>query len=245
LKNITPELSQLIVSGIAVNIVRKDIKNLHLSVNPPEGHVRVAVPFYVNDERVRLAVINKLAWIKKQQADFKKQPRQSEREMLTGESHYFFGKRYLLEVVEGSGKHRIELKGNRKLLLFVRQNTNLANRQLVLNEWYREQLKQRLPDLLDKWQDKMSVKTNSWGIKKMKTKWGSCNITTRRIWLNLELAKKPTECLEYILVHELVHLLERYHNERFRLYMDHFMPNWKVYREMLNTSPLRHEAWWY
>jgi len=239
------ELSEIIVRDIHVEVVRKEIKNLHLAVYPPEGHVRVAVPFHVNDDRVRLAVISKLAWIKKQQADFKKQPRQSEREMLTGESHYFLGKRYLLEVVEGPGKHRIELKGTRKLLLFVRPGTSLANRQLVLNEWYRDQLKQRVPDLLNKWQDKIGVKTNDWGIKKMKTKWGSCNIMAKRIWLNLELAKKPQECLEYILVHELVHLLERNHNERFRVHMDHFMPNWRTYKEMLNSSPLGHEAWRY
>jgi len=239
------ELSEIIVRDIHVEVVRKEIKNLHLAVYPPEGHVRVAVPFHVNDERIRLAVISKLAWIKKQQADFKKQPRQSEREMLTGESHYFLGQRYLLEVVEGSERHQIKRKGKRKLLLFVRPGTSLANRQLVLNEWYRDQLKQRIPGLLDKWQDKIGVKTDGWGIKKMKTKWGSCNIVARRIWLNLELAKKPADCLEYILVHELVHLLERNHNDRFRAYMDRFMPNWKVYREMLRSSPLGHETWRY
>jgi predicted metal-dependent hydrolase len=239
------ELSELIIRDIHVEVVRKEIKNLHLAVYPPEGHVRVAVPWHVSDERVRLAVISKLSWIKKQQADFKKQPRQSEREMVTGESHYFMGKRYLLEVSERAGKHQVELKGNRKLLLYIRPNTSLKNRQLVLNEWYREQLKKRIPDLLSKWQEKMGVTTEDWEIKKMKTKWGSCNIAAKRIWLNLELAKKPPECLEYILVHELVHLLERNHNDRFRAHMDHFMPNWRIHREMLNSSPLGHEAWRY
>jgi len=241
----TPESSQLVVSGIAVNIVRKDIKNLHLGVYPPEGHVRVAAPLHVSDERVRLAIISKLAWIKKQQADFKKQVRQSAREMVTGESHYFMGKRYLLEVIERSGRHQIELKGNRKFLLYVKPNTSLENRQLVLNEWYREQLKKRIPDLLSRWQEKIGVYSQDWRVKKMKTKWGSCNIAAKRIWLNLELAKKPPECLEYILVHELVHLLERHHNDRFRAHMDHFMPNWRIYRDMLNSSPLGHEAWKY
>jgi len=239
------ELSELVVRDIHVEVVRKEIKNLHLAVYPPKGHVRVAVPFHVNDERVRLAVISKLAWIKKQQADFKKQPRQSEREMLTGESHYFLGKRYLLEVVEGPGKHRIELKGNRKFVLFVRPNTSLVNRQLILNEFYRDQLKKRIPGLLSKWQDTISVEAEFWGVKKMKTKWGSCNIGAKRIWLNLELAKKPQECLEYILVHELIHLLERNHNDRFKGHMNQFMPNWRIYRDMLNSSPLGYEAWRY
>ena len=245
MKNINPQLSQLVVSDIAVNIIRKDIKNLHLGVYPPEGHVRVAVPLHVSDERVRLAIISKLAWIKKQQADFKKQVRQSEREMVTGESHYFMGKRFLLEVIERSGRHQVEIKGNRKLLLYVKPNTSLDNRQLVLNEWYREQLKKRIPDLLSRWQEKIGVSCQDWRVKKMKTKWGSCNIAAKRIWLNLELAKKPPECLEYILVHELVHLLERHHNDRFRAHMDHFMPNWRIYRDMLNSSPLGHEAWKY
>ncbi|RLA17075.1 MAG: metal-dependent hydrolase [Gammaproteobacteria bacterium] len=228
-----------------MNIIRKDIKNLHLGVYPPEGHVRVAVPLHVSDERVRLAIISKLAWIKKQQADFKKQVRQSEREMVTGESHYFMGKRFLLEVIERSGRHQVEIKGNRKLLLYVKPNTSLDNRQLVLNEWYREQLKKRIPDLLSRWQEQIGVYSQDWRVKKMKTKWGSCNIAAKRIWLNLELAKKPPECLEYILVHELVHLLERHHNDRFRAHMDHFMPNWRIYRDMLNSSPLGHEAWKY
>jgi predicted metal-dependent hydrolase len=148
-----------------------------------------------------------------------------------------------LEVVEQAGKHKVELKGNRKLLLYVKPNTRLENRQLVLNEWYREQLKQHIPGLLDKWQNKIGVETNDWGVKKMKTKWGSCNIAAKRIWLNLELAKKPLKCLEYILVHELVHLLERNHNDKFRAHLDAFFPNWKICRKMLNSSPLGHEVW--
>ncbi len=245
IKNTDQEKAQIVVLGITVDVVRKDIKNLHLGVYPPEGHVRVAVPWHVTDERVRLAVISKLAWIRKQQADFKQQPRQSVREVVTGESHYFLGKRYLLEVIERPGKHQLELKGNRKFLLYVKPDTSIENRQLVLNEWYREQLKERIPNLLSNWQEKIGVVSQDWGVKKMKTKWGSCNIAAKRIWLNLELAKKPPECLEYILVHELIHLLERHHNDRFRAHMDHFMPNWRLYRDMLTSSPLGHEAWKY
>lgn len=237
--------SKMVVGGVAVQVVRKDIKNLHLGVHPPEGHVRVAVPFHVSDERVRLAVVDKLTWIKKQQADFIAQPRQSAREMIAGECHYFFGKSYRLEVVEQRGKHKVELAGGNKIRLTVSKNTSTENRLTLLHEWYREQLKQEIPKLLTQWQAKIGVTVNAWGVKKMKTKWGSCNIEAKRLWLNLDLAKKPPECLEYILVHELVHLLERHHNSRFMAYMDQFMPNWRLHRETLNTSPLSHEHWDY
>ncbi|MEL0635643.1 SprT family zinc-dependent metalloprotease [Marinomonas sp. TI.3.20] len=232
--------SEIIVSGIRIHIVRKAIKNLHLGVYPPEGHVRVAVPEHVTDERIRLAVIDKLAWIKKQQADFMAQPRQSAREMVAAESHYFFGKSYRLEVIEQVGKHKVELVGGNKIRLSVTANTSTENRLKLMSEWYRERLKQITPKLIDKWQAKMSVVADDWGIKKMKTKWGGVNIEAKRIWLNLDLAKKPPECLEYIIVHELVHLLERHHNSRFIAYMDEFMPKWRLHRETLNQSPLSH-----
>lgn len=236
--------SSITVGGIDVEVVRKEIKNLHLSVLPPDGRVRVAIPQHVTDERVRAAVVSKLAWIKQQRKEFAKQPRQSEREMLDGETHYFLGRRYRLEVIEQAGKSSIVIKGT-KLQLRIATGSDLNKRLQVLNEWYREQLKQRLPDLIASWQQKMGVEVQYWGIKKMKTKWGSCNIEAKRIWLNLELAKKPPECLEYILVHELVHLLERQHNARFRDYMNLYMPNWRLHRDTLNTSPLAYEEWKY
>lgn len=241
----TDELTLLAVSGLTVEIVRKEIKNLHLGVYPPAGRVRVAAPPHVSNDRVRLAVIAKLQWIRKQQSLFDKQLRQSEREMISGESHYFLGKRYRLEVIERKDQHEVKRQGHTKLILYVNPNTTTENRQLVLNEWYRSQLKQRLPKLLDYWQNKIGVKIQAVGIKKMKTKWGSCSNATKSIWLNLELAKKPPECLEYILVHELTHLLERHHNEQFRAHMDHFLPNWRLYRETLNTLPLANENWRY
>lgn len=237
--------SEIVVGGIRVQVVRKAIKNLHLGVYPPEGHVRIAVPENVADERIRLAIIDKLAWIKKQQSQFLAQPRQTAREMVTGECHYFFGKSYRLEVIEQAGKHKVELAGGSKIRLTVTANTSTENRLKLLNEWYREQLKQVIPKLLEKWQAKMGVAADDWGVKKMKTKWGSCNIEEKRIWLNLDLAKKPPECLEYILVHELVHLLERHHNSRFVAYMDKFMPKWRLHRDTLNSSPLAHEKWEY
>lgn len=233
------------VGGIKVEVVRKDIKNLHLGVYPPHGRVRVAAPLVVNDEAVRLAVIDKLGWIKRQKARFIEQPRQSQREMVNGESHYVLGKRYRLRVHEQDAPAHVALRGIASLDLFVRPGSSAAQREVVLLHWYREQLKALIPPLLEKWQPILDVQANHWGIKKMKTKWGSCNPTAGRLWFNLELAKKPVQCLEYIVVHELVHLLERRHSERFTALMDGFMPNWRVCRETLNSGVLGHEVWGY
>jgi predicted metal-dependent hydrolase len=237
--------SVLVIGGLNVDVIRKDIKNLHISVMPPNGRVRVAIPAHINDDRVRSAIVSKLAWIKKQQADFEKQPRQSEREMVSGESHYFWGRRYRLEVIEVTGKSHITLNGNNTLVLSTTTDTSKEKRLKLLDEWYREQIKRRLPALLNKWQAIVGVEPSHCGIRKMKTKWGSCNTSDKRIWLNLELAKKPPECLEYILVHELVHLLERHHNRRFKAFMDEFMPKWSLHRDTLNSSPLANESWIY
>jgi len=233
------------ISGIEVQIVRKAIKNLHLAVYPPDGSVRVSVPPHVTDDNVRLAIISKLPWIKKQQAQFEAQPRQSRREVVSGESHYLWGQRYLLEVIERRGRHELEIKNNTTLVLYVNPKTIVCNRELVINEWYREQIKQRVPALIEKWQPIIGKELAEWGVKKMKTKWGSCNINVGRIWINLELAKKPLECLEYVFVHEMVHLLERNHNAVFRGYMDKFLPQWRLYRDILKTEPLAHEDWKY
>jgi predicted metal-dependent hydrolase len=233
------------VSGIAVEVVRKDIKNLHLGVYPPMGRVRVAAPLVVNDEAVRLAVIDKLGWIKRQRAQFAKQPRQSEREMVNGESHYFLGRRYRLRVHEQDGAARVALRGVASMDLFVRPGSSAERRQAVLLDWHRASLRSVITDLLAYWQPVLGVQATQWGIKKMKTKWGSCNVSARRIWLNLELAKKPLQCLEYILVHELVHLLERNHTERFTALMDRHLTDWRTRRQVLNSSPLGHKAWVY
>lgn len=233
------------VSGVDVQVVRKDIKNLHLAVYPPDGRVRVAVPAHVSDENVRLAVVSKLSWIKRQQRDFKNQPRQSERAYISGECHYFFGKRCRLEVIEREAKPEIRLLKSGRLKMFVRPGTSIESKAKLLNAWYRWELKKMVPELLEKWQPVVGKEVAEWGIKKMKTKWGSCNIEQRRIWLNLELAKKPPECLEYILVHELVHLYERNHNERFQKLLEGFLPDWRTRVKVLNSSPLAHEDWLY
>jgi predicted metal-dependent hydrolase len=233
---------RIIVSDIPVDVVRKKIKNLHLAVYPPEGRVRVAAPLRVNDEAVRLAVISRLGWIRKQQAKFLGQERQSEREYLSGESHYFQGRRYRLTVIYHDAPPKVTV-GVGGMQLHVRTGSNRDHREVVLQEWYRQQLKEQIPDLLAKWEEIIGVRTEAWGVKRMKTKWGTCNIAARRIWLNLELAKKPVHCLEYLIVHELVHLLERLHNDRFKALMDQFLPQWRVYKEELNHTPLGHEEW--
>ena len=239
------EISHFTVSGIKVEVLRKDIKNLHLGVYPPHGRVRVAAPVVVSDEAVRLAVIDKLGWIRRQKAKFAEQPRQSQREMVNGESHYFMGQRYRLRVHEHDAPAGVAIRGVASLDLFVRAGTSVERREAVLLRWHREQLRELIPPLLAKWEPILGVEVSDWGIKKMKTKWGSCNPASRRVWLNLELAKKPAQCLEYIVVHELVHLLERHHNERFAALIEAHVPQWRQYRAMLNKAPLGHVEWGY
>jgi predicted metal-dependent hydrolase len=239
------ETRQFTVSGIRVEVLRKDIKNLHLGVYPPNGRVRVAAPLVVSDEAVRLAVIDKLGWIRRQKAKFAEQPRQSQREMVNGESHYFLGQRYRLRVHEHDGPARVAVRGVASLDLFIRPGCSADQREAVLLRWHREQLKTLIPPLLEKWQPILGVEVADWGVKRMKTKWGSCNPASRRVWFNLELAKKPVQCLEYIVVHELVHLLERHHNERFAALVEAHVPQWRQFREMLKKAPLGHEEWEY
>ena len=233
------------VSGLAVQVVRKDIKNLHLGVYPPNGRVRVAVPLRVSDDAVRLAVVGKLGWIKKQRARFEALPRQSERDMVSGESHYFLGRRYRLRVVELQKTGAVVIRGTSTLELHTRPESDPKARERILQRWYRERLRELVPPLLSKWEAILDVRFSAWGIKRMKTRWGTCNVAAGRIWLNLELAKKPPSCLEYILVHEMVHLVERHHTDRFRQNMDRFMPQWRLHRDELNRAPLAREDWRY
>lgn len=241
----TTDTYQIRVGGLKVDVVRKDIKNLHLAVYPPAGRIRVAAPLRVSDEAVRLAVITRLAWIKQQRAKFVGQDRQSEREYVTGESHYFNGHRYRLNVIYEDAPGHVSIRNSRTIDLFVRPGSDVAQRERVLSAWYRQQLRARIPELIQRWEGALGVTVVGWGVRKMKTKWGTCNIQAGRIWLNLDLAKKPVQCLEYILVHEMVHLIERHHNERFTALMDRCMPSWKSSREALNHAPLGHETWGY
>lgn len=239
------ERSRITVSGLPVEIVRKAIKNLHLGVYPPNGRVRLAVPVRVHDEAVRLAVISRLGCIKRQRTRFHSQERQSAREYVSRESHYFLGRRYLLSVIEHDGPSQVSRRGNKILELRVSKGASRHRREQILLVWYRKNLKALVLPLIEKWETKMGLKVESWGVRRMKTKWGSCNSADRRIWLNLELAKKPIRCLEYILVHEMVHLIERKHNDRYIALMDQFLPSWRQRRDELNHAPLAHETWSY
>jgi hypothetical protein len=239
------ETSHILVHGLTVKVIRKAIKNLHLGVYPPDGHVRVAAPPAVTNAAIRRAVIGKLGWIKRHQAKFESQPRQSPREMVSGESHYFLGRRYRLRVVSHDGPVKVLLRRKSTLELYVRPGTTAEQREQLLYRWYRHQLKALVPSLLAKWRRSLGVRVAGWGIKKMKTKWGTCTVGASRIWLNLELAKKPVQCLEYIIVHELAHLLERHHNDRFIAIMDRRLPQWRSYRQELNSAPLAHDTWCY
>lgn len=232
------------VGGVEVAVVRKAIKNLHLGVYPPNGRVRVATPLAVSNEAVRLAVVGKLGWIKRQRARFAAQPRQSRREMVSGETHFFQGRRYRLRVVKTDGAAKV-VRRSKFIELHVRAESTVGQRQRVLQQWYRQHLRELVPAMLEKWQRVLGVQASEFGIKKMKTRWGTCNIEARRIWVNLELAKKPVSCLEYIVVHELCHLLERNHNDRFTAIMDKHLPTWRMSRKELNSEPLANENWEY
>jgi len=232
------------LGDIKVEVVKKDIKNIHLSVYPPAGRVRISAPSRMSLDTIRVFVISKLGWIKQQQQKFQSQARETPREYLDRESHYVWGKRYLLRVIESDTAPAVELKHSR-MFLHVRPGTDAVKKQIIMEAWYRAQLKQALPPLIAKWEPLMGVQVARFFVQRMKTRWGSCNPGARRIRLNTDLAKKPRECLEYVVVHEMVHLLEPTHNARFVALMDQFMPKWQFYRDVLNRLPVRHEDWGY
>ena len=232
------------LGSITVDVVQKDIKNVHLSVYPPTGKVRIAAPLRMSTETIRVFAVSKLGWIKQQQRRILQQERETPREYVQRESHYLWGKRYLLKVVEQDAPPQVELRHN-KIVLSVRPTTGAERRQQILDEWYRRQLRTAAWLLITKWQPIIGVKVDRLFIQHMKTKWGSCSRVAANIRLNTELAKKPQECLEYLVAHELAHLIEPTHNSRFIDLMDRLMPNWRFYRQQLNRLPLRHEDWEY
>ena len=239
----SPDIAQIEVAGIPVEVVRGPIKHLHLTVHPPAGRVRVSAPDRLDAEAVRLAVVSRLGWVRRQRAAFAAQPRQSARQMLSGECHYVWGERYRLNVIRHTGPNRIALRPNGELDLYVRPSADIERREGILADWYRDELKARIPDLIAAWESRLGVTVGDWRVKRMRTKWGACNVGAQRIWLNLELAKKPPECLEYVVVHEMAHLLERSHNDRFVALLDEHLPTWRTRREALNAAPLADEDW--
>lgn len=237
-------VSQLQLGDLTVEVVLKDIKNVHLSVYPPTGRVKVTAPSRMRLDTIRAFVISKLDWIKRQQEKLRGQARETPRDYLDRESHYLWGKRYLLKVVEAETAPAVTLTHS-QMHLQVRPGTDGERKQAIVEAWYRDQLRAALPPLAAKWGALMGVEVARFYVQRMRTRWGTCNPRRRSIRLNTELAKKPRECLEYILVHEMVHLLEPSHNARFVRLMDHFMPKWRHFRERLNQLPIREEDWDY
>jgi predicted metal-dependent hydrolase len=206
--------------------------------------VRIAAPERMSLDAIRVFAISRLSWIRQQQDKFKRQERETPREYLDRESHYIWGKRYLMRVVETQQPSLIELNHNR-MILRLRPGTSRRKRRDIVNEWYRAQIKQAVPSLIAKWERPIGVKVKRFFVQHMKTKWGSCNYHACTIRLNTDLAQKPQECLEYIVVHEMVHILEPTHNNRFIALMNQFMPKWEYYSDNLNRLPVRHEKWTY
>lgn len=236
--------TQIKLGDVTIEVVFKDIKNVHLSVYPPNGRVRISAPLRMDIDTIRVFAISRLGWVKQQQKKFQEQERETPREYLNLESHYVWGKRYLLKVIESEETPTVELK-HKKMVLSVRPGTDDKKKQAIIDAWYREQLKNAVPPLIAKWEPLLGVKVERFFVRRMKTKWGSCNYKARNIRLNTELAKKPQECLEYVIIHEMAHLLEPTHNSRFVMLMDRFMPKWQFYRDKLNQLPVSHENWIY
>jgi len=236
--------TKLALGGIVIDVVKKKIKNVHLTVHPPSGAVRISAPARMSTDTIRVFAIAKLPWIRAQQRKLRAQERETPREYLSRESHYVWGKRYLLKVVEEDGPPQLTLTP-RTLLLKVRPGTGAAKRMQLIEHWHRAQLKAAIEPLVVKWEPRLGVEVRRFFVQRMKTKWGSCSPGSRSIRLNTELAKKPHECLEYLVVHEMAHLLEPIHNERFVAILNEHLPQWRIRRDALNRLPVRHEHWIY
>lgn len=226
--------TQISVSGISIDVIKKDIKNMHLSVHPPTGRVRISSPKEMETKSIRLFAVSKLGWIKKHIRNMREQNRQPERKYIQRESHYFQGQRYLLNIIEHKAPPRVEIRNKKYMDLYVRPGSDRDKKEEVVKEFYRSELKEQIPPLIEKWEDKMGKEVKDWQVRQMKTKWGSCKSENQKVILNLELAKKPLECLEYVIVHEMVHLEERLHTDRFKALLDKYMPSWRERREQLN-----------
>ena len=236
--------TQIQLGDMAIEVAFKDIRNVHLSVYPPDGRVGISAPRRMALDTIRVFAISKLDWIRRQQRRIREQDREPPREYLDRESHYVWGKRYLLAVEQRDVPPAVELKHS-KFMVYVRPGTPRERLGEIAESWYREQVRRALPALIARWEPRMGVRVSRFFVRRMRTRWGSCNPTARSIRLNTDLAKKPRECLEYIVVHEMVHLIEPTHNARFVAHMDRFMPRWQFHREVLNRLPVRHDEWRY
>ena len=227
-------MAKLCIDDLEIEVIPKKIKNIYLSVRPPDGHVRMSVPAKMDQETISFFARSKLPWIKKQRAKILARPAQLVPEYVSGEHHFLFGVSYELKVTAQTGRTQVELDEDQHINLTVPPGSTREQRQKVMMDWYRRQLKAVIPQYLEKWEREIGVAVRECRVRRMKTKWGTCNIRDRRIWLNLELVKKSPACLEYIIVHELIHLLERYHNDRFYAYLTRYLPTWKQLKKELN-----------
>lgn len=225
----------MVINGIEIQITRKFVKHLRLGVHPPDGMVRITAPWFVTDAQVRRMLASKLSWIEEKQAAFRLRPSSPATRLVSGETHYVRGQAYHLNVVACSGRPKVFIQDSTNLVMEISPEASVIKREAVLNAWYRSELMKRISPLIEKWEPIMGERVLEWRIKKMKTRWGTCNARARRIWLNLELAKKSSECLEYVIVHEMVHFFERYHNAHFKALMDSFLPNWRLCKHQLNA----------
>jgi predicted metal-dependent hydrolase len=223
----------MLVNDITVEILKKNNKNLHLYVLPPDGKVRVSAPYAMKDETIQSFVLTKMGWVKNQIQKFKNQLRQTERQYVTGESHYLWGRRYRLKLLPTTGASFVSIVSG-DMRLYARKGATAQQKDAVITEWYRERIKAKIPALMDEWQQRIGVIAPHWQVKNMRTRWGTCNAVKKRIWINLQLAKKPVECLEYVIVHELCHLLEKNHGHTFVALMDRHLPGWQATRKLLN-----------
>lgn len=222
------------IDGLEIEVERKPIKNMHLSVYPPDGRVHLSVPDYLTEGDVRSYVISKWEWIRKQQDEIAAQARQTQREYVSGENHYYFGVRYRLRVSYiTSGANSVEVRGD-TMTMRVRKDSTVERRAELMTEWYREQLKEYIGPLVERWVEKLVERDVTWQIKSMKTLWGSCNARRRSLLFNLELARVPKECIEYVVVHELTHLKIQNHSKVFEFLLGQQIPNWKSLRKKLN-----------
>ena len=221
------------ISDIDIEVEYKKIKNIHLAVYPPDARVHVSAPDYCNDDDLRAFIISKLAWIKQQQADVLAQERETHREYISGENHYLFGKRYILRVVEVDDVPYIKAE-HKYLMMYVRPGATREKRMEVLHEFYREKLHALLTEMFPRWEEKMDIHDFTWSILTMKTQWGSCMQQKRHIRMNLALARVPSECIAYVIVHEMSHLKIRLHNKLFEQMLSLYMPSWRKYRQQLN-----------
>jgi predicted metal-dependent hydrolase len=231
------------VGGIEVVVLHKKVKNLHLNVLPPVGKVRVSAPISMGDDAIRTFLATRISWIKKHQAKFKGQERQTAREYISGESHFFLGNRYRLEVVSTNMKSGVVILNKKRMVFSIKPKSKFLRREQVMQDWYRNELRNILTPLIDKWQKKIGIKAYYWGIRRMKTRWGTCDEKTNRLCFNLELIKKPESCIQYVVVHELIHMIERKHNDKFVGLIDKYLPKWRSEKDELNQLVLAHENW--